>query len=186
VLWDCISLIDDPTVAVVKSLGGLAAIAISHPHFYSSMVEWSHALNGVPIYLHESNRKYVVRPDPAIIFWTGEAQSLGKGLTLIRCGGHFMGSTVLHWAAGAEGRGVLLTADTINVVADRRYVSFMHSFPNLIPLHASKVRVLPRPWSRSTLIAFMAAGRAAWLLAMLKRLSHVQQNASIRAIAGSA
>ena len=140
VLWDCISLIDDPTVAVVKSLGGLAAIAISHPHFYSSMVEWSHALNGVPIYLHESNRKYVMRPDPAIIFWTGEAQSLGKGLTLIRCGGHFMGSTVLHWAAGAEGRGVLLTADTINVVADRRYVSFMHSFPNLIPLPASKVR----------------------------------------------
>ncbi len=140
VLWDCISLIDDPTVAVVKSLGGLAAIAISHPHFYSSMIEWSHALGGVPIYLHESNRKYVMRPDPTIVFWTGEAQSLGQGLTLIRCGGHFMGSTVLHWAAGAEGRGVLLTADTINVVADRRYVSFMHSFPNLMPLPAVKVR----------------------------------------------
>jgi glyoxylase-like metal-dependent hydrolase (beta-lactamase superfamily II) len=144
VLWDCISLIDDPTVAVVQSLGGISAIAISHPHFYSSMVEWSHAFGGVPIYLHVSNREYVMRPDPVIIFWQGETQSLGEGLTLIRCGGHFPGSAVLHWAAGAEGRGVLLTADTINIVADRRYVSFMHSFPNLIPLPAFQVRGVAR------------------------------------------
>jgi len=86
----------------------------------------------------------VMRPDPAIVFWRGETQSLGEGLTLLRCGGHFMGSTVLHWAAGAKGRGALLTADTINVVADRRYVSFMHSFPNLIPLSASKVKHITR------------------------------------------
>jgi len=140
VLWDCISLMDDPTIAVIKSLGGISAIAISHPHFYSSMVEWSHTFGSVPIYLHESNRNYVMRPDPVITFWRGETQSLGDGLTLIQCGGHFPGSTVLHWAVGAKGRGVLLTADTINVVADRRYVSFMHSFPNLIPLSAPKVR----------------------------------------------
>jgi hypothetical protein len=140
VLWDCISLIDDPTLAVIKSLGGISAIAISHPHFYSSMVEWSRRFGSVPIYLHESNRDYVMRPDPVIVFWGGETQSVGDGLTLIRCGGHFPGSTVLHWATGAERRGVLLTADTINVVSDRRYVSFMHSFPNLIPLPASKVK----------------------------------------------
>src|SRR5438874_10107071 len=35
VLWDCISLIDDQTVTAVRALGGLKAIAISHPHFYS-------------------------------------------------------------------------------------------------------------------------------------------------------
>jgi len=144
VLWDCISLIDDQTIAEVKALGGLSAIAISHPHFYSSMVEWSYAFGRVPIYLHESNREYVMRPDLVIVFWKGETQSLSGGLTLIRCGGHFVGSTVLHWAAGDEGRGVLLTADTINVVANRRYVSFMHSFPNLIPLPASEVRRVAR------------------------------------------
>jgi glyoxylase-like metal-dependent hydrolase (beta-lactamase superfamily II) len=65
---------------------------------------------------------------------------LQEGITLIRCGGHFPGSTVLHWAAGAQGRGVLLTGDTINVVPDRRYVSFMYSFPNLVPLNAAAVR----------------------------------------------
>jgi hypothetical protein len=37
ILWDCISLIDDPTIAAVQALGGISAIAISHPHFYSSM-----------------------------------------------------------------------------------------------------------------------------------------------------
>jgi len=33
-----------------------------------------------------------------------------------------------------------LTGDTIAVVEDRRYVSFMYSYPNLIPLSASAVR----------------------------------------------
>jgi hypothetical protein len=59
---------------------------------------------------------------------------------LIRCGGHFPGGTVLHWAAGAEGRGALLSGDILQVVSDRRYVSFMYSYPDLIPLPASAVR----------------------------------------------
>ena len=46
VLWDCISLIDDATIEAVRSLGGLATIAISHPHCYSGMVEWSRAFAG--------------------------------------------------------------------------------------------------------------------------------------------
>ncbi|MCX6050661.1 MAG: MBL fold metallo-hydrolase, partial [Chloroflexi bacterium] len=140
VLWDCLSLIDDAAVAAVQALGGLAAIAISHPHYYSSMVEWSHAFGHAPIYLHAADRVHVMRPDPAIVFWEGESQTLGEGLTLVRCGGHFDGGTVLHWAAGADGRGVLLTGDIVNVVSDRRYVSFMYSFPNLIPLNAPAIQ----------------------------------------------
>lgn len=140
ILWDCISLVDEATVTAIQALGGVAAMAVSHPHFYSSMVEWSHALGHVPIYLHAANRPWVMRPDPAIVFWEGETYSPLEGITLIHCGGHFEGSTVLHWAAGAEGQGALLTADTIYVASDRRYVSFMHSFPNLIPLPASAVR----------------------------------------------
>ena len=72
VLWDCISLIDEATVEAVRNLGELAAIAISHPHYYSSMVEWSRAFGSVPIYLHAADRRWVMRPDPAIEFWEGE------------------------------------------------------------------------------------------------------------------
>ncbi|MDQ6695031.1 MAG: MBL fold metallo-hydrolase [Chloroflexota bacterium] len=140
VLWECTSLVDSETVEAINRLGGVSAIAISHPHFYSSMVEWSLAFGEVPIYLHADDHKWVMRPDPAIIFWEGEQHSLGEGLTLVRCGGHFPGSTLLHWADGAQGRGVLLTGDGIYVVSDRRYVSFMYSYPNAIPLSARALR----------------------------------------------
>ncbi len=153
VLWDCLSFIDDATIAALKKLGGVSAIAISHPHFYSSMVEWSRAFDDAPIYLHESTRPWVMRPDPAIIYWAGESVSPVEGVMLIRCGGHFPGSSVLHWAAGAEGRGVLLTGDTIYVVADTRFVSFMYSYPNLIPLPPADVKAIvaavePFPFDR--------------------------------------
>jgi glyoxylase-like metal-dependent hydrolase (beta-lactamase superfamily II) len=138
-LWDCITLLDETTIRLVKAMGGIAAIAISHPHYYSSMIAWSKAFDA-PIYLHAADREWVMRPDPAVQFWEEERQPLPGGLTLIRCGGHFPGGTVLHWPSGAEGRGALLTGDIINVVQDRRYVSFMYSFPNLIPLPAAAVR----------------------------------------------
>lgn len=138
VLWDCISLIDETTITTLKALGGVQAIAISHPHFYSCMVEWAHAFDAM-IYLHVADREWVMRPEAAINFWVGDTLPLPGGLTLIRCGGHFPGGTVLHWPAGAEGRGALLTGDTIYVVPDRRFVSFMHSFPNLIPLSPAAV-----------------------------------------------
>jgi hypothetical protein len=138
VLWDCISLIDAPTIAALNALGGVQAIAISHPHFYSSMVEFAHAF-AAPIYLHAADQEWVMRPDPAIRFWEGEALELWEEVTLIRAGGHFTGGTVLHWAAGAEGRGILLTSDILTVVSDRRYVSFMRSYPNLIPLPEKSV-----------------------------------------------
>jgi hypothetical protein len=139
VLWDCISLIDDETIAAIQALGGISAIAISHPHYYSSIVAWSRAFNA-PIYIHGADRQWVMRSDPMIVFWEGETQSLGDGLTLIRCGGHFAGGAVLHWAAGAGEQGVLLSGDILQVVSDRRYVSFMYSYPNYIPLSAKAVR----------------------------------------------
>lgn len=142
-LWDCITLLDEPTKAVVKALGGIRAIAISHPHYYSCMVEWGQAFDA-PVYLHEADRRWVMRPDPAIEFWDGTTKELFGGLTLICAGGHFPGATVAHWPAGAEGRGVLLTGDIIHVVADRRYVTFMYSYPNMIPLPASAVRGVVR------------------------------------------
>lgn len=144
VLWDCLPLLDDAIVEAFRALGGLAAIAISHPHYYSSMVEWSRAFGDVPIYLHANDRQWVMRPDRAIVFWEGETRLLGEGLTLIRCGGHFDGGTVLHWVGGAGGRGALLSGDILQVVADRRHVSFMVSYPNYIPLPAAAIERIIR------------------------------------------
>jgi glyoxylase-like metal-dependent hydrolase (beta-lactamase superfamily II) len=138
ILWDSIPMMTEATIADIKARGGLKAIAISHPHFYTAMVEWSKVFDA-PVYLHEDNRPWVMRPDPAVHYWHGETYSLGEGLTIIRCGGHFPGSSALHWADGADGRGVLLTGDTILVAQDRRYVTFMYSYPNLIPLNAAAV-----------------------------------------------
>ncbi len=139
VLWDCVSLVDEPTVQALTALGGIACLAMSHPHMFGSMVEWSHAFGGVPVYLHAGFRRWVQRPDPVIRYWEGERHDLEQGVSLHRCGGHFEGSTVLVWPEGAEGRGVLLSADTLHVVPDRRHVTFMYSYPNYIPLPAPAV-----------------------------------------------
>jgi len=139
VLWDCISFIDEATIEIVRGLGGISAIAVSHPHFYASMVEWSHAFDRAPIHLHAADRQWVMRPDPSVTFWEGETRQLVPGVTLLRCSGHFAGGTVLHWAAGAHGKGALLSGDIATVTPDR-HISFMRSYPNLIPLDASSVQ----------------------------------------------
>jgi glyoxylase-like metal-dependent hydrolase (beta-lactamase superfamily II) len=135
ILWDCISFLDDETKKAVEQLGGIDAIAISHPHFYSAMVDWATSFDA-QIYVHEADKQWVMRPSERIRFWSGETQALLDDVTLIRLGGHFAGSSVLHWAHG-DGR--LLTGDTIQVVADKHWVSFMYSYPNIIPLPASQV-----------------------------------------------
>jgi hypothetical protein len=135
-LWDCISLLDDATAEEVERRGGLAGIAISHPHYYSSMVDWAHRFD-CPIHLHAADAEWVMRPDPAIEYWDGERNELGHGLTLIRGGGHFPGGTILHRADGA---GDLLTGDIIQVIPDRTHVGFMWSYPNLVPLPEAAVQ----------------------------------------------
>ena len=61
-------------------------------------------------------------------------------IRLLRVGGHFAGGTILHWRAAAEGKGALLVGDIATVTMDRRFVSFMYSYPNYIPLDAAAVR----------------------------------------------
>jgi len=138
-LWDCFGFIDQEGITAVKERGGIHGIAMSHPHFYGVCVEWSHAFGGAPIYIPEADRQWVMRPDPAIKYWKGRLDPL-PGMTLIQTGGHFEGSAALHWAAGVGGRGALLTGDSITVVADRKFVSFMRSYPNEIPLSGRIVR----------------------------------------------
>jgi hypothetical protein len=138
-LWECVSLVTDEAVAALNARGGVDRIVISHPHFYSSMVEWSEALGGVPILLHEADREWVQRSSPRIEYWSGDERKLSDAVTLVRCGGHFPGSTALHWTDGPRAGGALFPGDALQVVLDRRHVTFMYSYPNYIPMKPSDV-----------------------------------------------
>jgi hypothetical protein len=137
-LWDCISLIDDEAVRAVEAAGGLHTIAISHPHYYASMVDWAERFDA-RVLLHEADRAHVMRPSDRIELWSGDRYRIDDERELIRLGGHFEGGTVCLWRGGAEGRGALLSGDIVQVVADREWMSFMYSYPNLIPLPAREV-----------------------------------------------
>jgi hypothetical protein len=138
-LWDPVGFLDADIVARVRDLGPVAAIVASHPHMYGVQVEWSRRLADAPVLVAEADSGWVARPDPVIRTWSGDLEVL-PGLTLSQPGGHFPGSAVAHWAAGADGRGVLLTGDTIFPNPDRTSVSFMRSYPNRIPLSGAVVR----------------------------------------------
>jgi glyoxylase-like metal-dependent hydrolase (beta-lactamase superfamily II) len=133
-LWDCITLLDEQTASEVERLGGIDTIAISHPHYYSGMVEWAERFDA-RILLHEADREWVMRPSERIEFWSGERRRVSDELELICLGGHFAGGTVCLWRDGRA----LLSGDIVQVVADRDWVSFMYSYPNLIPLPAREV-----------------------------------------------
>jgi hypothetical protein len=137
-LWDPIGYLDDDGVRRVRELGQVAAIIASHPHMYGVQVEWSRALGGVPVYVSEADLGWVARQDPVIQSWSGKLNPL-PGVTLIQPGGHFPGSAVVHWEAGADGKGVILAGDTIFANPDRTSVSFMRSYPNRIPLSGAVV-----------------------------------------------
>jgi hypothetical protein len=139
VLWDTITYIDDDLITHIDRLGGIKAIAISHPHFYGSMIEWARAF-GAPVYIHAADREWVARPDEAVVFWEGETREIADGLTLINAGVHFDGGQVLHWASDPDGQGALFSGDIFTVAQDRDWVSFMHSYPNFIPERPSTIR----------------------------------------------
>jgi hypothetical protein len=132
-LWDPVGYLDDEAVDRVRELGEVAAIAASHPHMFGVQVEWSRALGGVSVLVSEADVKWVQRPDPAIKTWSGRYE-LAPDLILLQVGGHFPGSSVVHWRAGAGGKGVLLVSDTIHANPDRATVTFLRSYPNRIPL----------------------------------------------------
>jgi len=144
ILWDCLALIDQETIDAIHNLGGIAAIAISHPHYYTTMVEWSLAFENAPIHLHSSDRDWVMRQHKDIHFWSGDLTNPLSDLQLIHTPGHFDGYQVLHWAAGSNGQGVLLSGDQPQVCMDLSWVSFMYSYPNYIPLGREAVKEIVR------------------------------------------
>ena len=137
-LWDPPGFLDEEAIGEVRQAGGLRAVSASHPHFYGAMAEWAHAF-GADILVPEADASWVTRPAPAIRTWSGTLAVL-PGVTLIQCGGHFPGSAVVHWAAGAGGDGVLLTGDTIFVTPGEDRITFVWSAPNRLPLPEASVR----------------------------------------------
>jgi glyoxylase-like metal-dependent hydrolase (beta-lactamase superfamily II) len=144
ILWDCISLLDDATIDFVRSVGRLSAIAVSHPHYYSSIAEWSRAFGDVPVFIHEYDGQWIRLRDFHVQLWSGATRRLNDDFTLICSGGHFDGYQVGHFSAGADGRGVLFAGDQPQVCADTRWVSFMYSYPNWIPFSARVVQSITR------------------------------------------
>ncbi|KZT59416.1 hypothetical protein CALCODRAFT_450025 [Calocera cornea HHB12733] len=151
VLWDCVAYLDAATIAAVKALGGISAIVISHPHFYTTAGVWADVFE-CTVYTSLLDSHWLQRRTPRHFLFTD-----GQEIPLVRqgvidvavCGGHFPGSVVLCHAHR------LYTADTIQVVpsglnppapkghvAARETVSFafMWSYPNMIPLDWKAVR----------------------------------------------
>lgn len=138
-VWDPVGMVDDVTAAAILADGPVLAVAASHPHMFGVQVEWSRRLGDVPVLVCEADREWVGRQDPCIEFWSG-TRGIADGLTLHQVGGHFVGSAVAHWEAGAEGRGVLLTGDSVFPNPDRRSLGFLRSYPNKLPLSGAVVQ----------------------------------------------
>jgi hypothetical protein len=146
VLWDCVPLIDEPASRTIEELGGISAICPSHPHFYAAFVDVADAFDA-RVFVPRVDARWIQRPSPRITLYDDEVAPV-PGVTVARVGGHFDGAAVLHWAAGSGGAGALLTGDTIMVAEDRAWVSFLWSYPNLVPLDADTVADIARRVAR--------------------------------------
>lgn len=153
----------------INSKGTLKAIVISHPHFYTTHLEWAAQFN-CPVYIASDDAEWLSREDrKGVRRWIKGTSEIIPGVTAIQCGGHFDGSGVLHW------ENKLFIADTMMSVPvrlprfflnhthlKREYsvdahqsgfynagqakrdqktttFSFMWSYPNMIPLPPNEI-----------------------------------------------
>jgi glyoxylase-like metal-dependent hydrolase (beta-lactamase superfamily II) len=142
-LFDPIGYVDEDAASRVLEHGPVLAIVASHPHMYGAQVSWSRLLGGAPVYVNEADAEWVRRQDEAIRLFRDTVE-LAPGLELHTLGGHFAGSTAALWDAGADGKGVLLAGDAIFPNPNGTSVSFMRSYPNLLPLSAAVVERVAR------------------------------------------
>jgi len=136
-LWDPPGFMDDDAVEWIRSLGGISMIVASHPHMFGVQVSWSRAFDNAEVLVAQADRTWLSREDAVIRSWTGDLEPL-PGVTLRTVGGHFPGSAVLHFT-GADGKGVVLSGDTVFPGPTEKWVTFLRSYPNSIPLSAAVV-----------------------------------------------
>ncbi len=151
-LWDPTGFVNEIAAEQVRALGGAAFVVASHPHMFGAQTGWARLLDAT-VLVAQADRGWVQREDPRIQTFTGDVELL-PGVTLRTIGGHFPGSAIVHWDAGAEGRGVVLAGDTFFPGPSGRWVTFMRSYPNAIPMSAAVVErvarsVTVRPFDRA-------------------------------------
>lgn len=154
ILWDLVCYLDDVAVSHINSLGGLSAIIISHPHFYTTWADWSATFNNIPVYLAAADQEWLNhRPSSANLQFLTEAHTtILPGITAIIAGGHFPGSAALHTAPPNTKVPSLFHADTIHTIPNAHSpdiaektgkgatsFTFMWSIPNGIPLSPDQV-----------------------------------------------
>lgn len=137
ILWDCIPMIDEELVHFINEKGGLKAITISHPHYYSNMGEWAEQFD-CPIILPESEKSFVVNPTDRIQYWHEGGFDFWDEIKLIQIGGHFPGSGILY-IPDISSEGAILCGDTFNLSLSLKHFSVMYSYPNRIPLPIAEV-----------------------------------------------
>lgn len=133
-LWDSPSYLDEEILDLVRDLGGVAAVAASHPHMFGAQLSWSREFGGVPVYINALDQEWIPRLDPLIELWEGEVEPV-PGVRLLHVGGHMRGSSVALTADGT-----LLVGDTITGGPAKNWVSFQRSFPKHVPLSAAVVQ----------------------------------------------
>jgi len=148
VLVEVPNVISDEAVAAVRGWGGIAAIVASHPHMYGVQSLWSRAFDDAPVYVSAADEQWLGARPANTVVWGADGDGgvdrtaeveIVPGVRASQPGGHFPGSAVVHWSA-PDGAGVLFSGDTIGTVADPRWVTFMRSFPNWMPLSGAVVR----------------------------------------------
>ena len=112
VMWDLIAYLDNDTIEKINSFGGLQAIVISHPHFYTTYIEWARTFK-CPVYVSADDADWLERMDVQDVerkLIREDTVKCNEGIIAIKAGGHFDGSLLLHW----ENR--LFVADTLVTV----------------------------------------------------------------------
>lgn len=132
ILWDCIPVLDEAAIDSIKSMGGLKAIAISHPHYYSNMNDWAAAFD-CPIYVHHLDAEWVMDKGPHINYWQGDELSFFDGIRMIHTGGHFRGSCVLQ-VPDLSASGTIFCGDSLYIARSKKHTAVMYSYPNQIIL----------------------------------------------------
>ncbi|KAH8596591.1 beta-lactamase-like protein [Bisporella sp. PMI_857] len=159
ILWDCITFLDAETIAQIHGIGGLAAIIISHPHYYTTHLEWAETFD-CPVYISWQDKEWLNRLDrlgKSRTFIEGTEEEIhirgeSTGVKAIKLGGHFPGSLVClaydrlliadtlvttpaglgDWTKGPDGEKGLRPPGMNSY-------SFMWSIPNMIPLAPDEI-----------------------------------------------
>ncbi|KAI1105792.1 beta-lactamase-like protein [Jackrogersella minutella] len=189
VLWDCITLIDDETVAKIKDIGGLKAIVISHPHYYTTHVEWARAFD-CPVYLAAEDRQWTTQSSTHQVFVEEteldlQIDSASSGIMVLKLGGHFPGSFVSLYDGHLFIADTLVTTpsglgswdtDAVGSVRTRpaglNSYSFMWSIPNMIPLPPSE---LERMWGILKKYDFSSTHGAFYTMDIVKTVSEMKR-----------